>query len=148
MSPYIGLFFDVVIIAALGVTIFHCLRLSRQFNQMQADRKAFEGLIQSLNVAIAKAEAAIRSIKDAAVGSGEVLQEKIGRARALSDELEIIIQAGDSLADRLNVLAQKGRQANAGESGQSLAAEDAAEIQPRTRAEKELLEAIRAKQKS
>lgn len=149
MSPVVGILFDVVILVALGVTIFHCLRLSRQFNEMQANRKAFEALIQSLTVAASRAEAVVKSIKDTAVGSGEELQEKISRARAISEELEIMIQAGDNLANRLQALAEKGRKANPVES--SVITEDdvppaPAGVQPKSRAEKELLEAIKAKQ--
>ncbi len=49
MNPFVGLFFDLVILAALGVTVFYCLRLSKQFAQMRADRAAIESLIQGLN---------------------------------------------------------------------------------------------------
>ena len=162
MSAFIGLFLNILILAALGVTIFYCLRLSRQFNQMRADRKAFETLIQSLNFASARAEASIQSFKEVAVGNGDILQDKINKSRAMAEELEIMIQAGDSLADRLQMLAEKSRKASAdtsnssdikqpetqqkhspaAETKHSLAAE------PRTRAEKELLDAVKAKQQS
>jgi len=149
MSPVVNLVFNIIIIAALGATIYYCIRLSRQFAQMQADRRAFEALIQSLNVASARAEAAIRSLKEAALGSGGDLQEKIGNARAIFDELEIMIQAGDSLANRLQALAEKARRASGVADDQSTeeltATADPGEQQPRTRAEKELLEALRAK---
>jgi len=142
MSPFVGLLFDIVIVAALGVTIFYCRHLSRQFNEMQSNRKAFETLIQSLNTASSRAETVIRSLKEAAIGSGDALQEKSGRARALADELEIMIQAGDNLANRLQSMAEKGRRANAADG--SVPPET--EAQPRSRAEKELLEALKAKQ--
>ncbi len=138
MNPLVGIFFDVVILVALGVTVFYCLRLSRQFNEMQANRKAFEALIQSLNVASSRAETVIRSLKDAAMDSGDMIQEKMGRARALTEELEIMIQAGDNIANRLQDTAEKRK---------SSAGEPAGEGQlPRTRAEKELMEALKAKQ--
>jgi hypothetical protein len=143
MSPVISLLSDIAILIALGVTVFYCLRLSKQFNEMQANRKAFEALIQSLNVASARAENVIRSLKEAAIDSGDMIQEKIGRSRALSDELEIMIQAGDTLANRLQTLAEKGRKANTPEAP---AEQVGAEPQLKTRAEKELLEALRAKQ--
>ena len=150
MSSFVTLFFDILILAALGVTIFYCLRLSRQFNQMQANRKAFETLIQSLNVASSRAEAAIRAFKEFATDGGDTLQEKIGRAQAMSDELEIIIQAGDNLANRLQDQAEKSRRAATGDSAPNRATSDdlAVGTAPRTRAEQELLEALRAKQKS
>ena len=146
MSPYVGLFFNIVILAALGVTIFYCLRLSAQFNQMRADRKAFDDLIKALNFASARAEASILAFKETAVGNGDILQEKINKSRAMADELEIMIQAGDSLADRLQSLAEKTRKATT--EAPAAAETKSAELQPRTRAEKELLEAVKAKQQS
>lgn len=137
MPPALSLIFDVVMLVALAATIRFSLRLSRQFDRMQADRKVFDQMIQALNLASAKAEAATRSLKEAAVQSGDKLQEKINGARSLSEELEIMIQAGDSLAERLGVIAEKSRKATMAE---------ATPAPPRSRAEKELLEAIKAKQ--
>ncbi len=145
MSPFINLFFDIALLTALGVTVFYCFRLSRQFTQMRADRKAFEILIQSLNIASAKADASIKSFRETAVGSGDSLQEKINRSRALSDELEIMIQAGDDLANRLQSLAEKSRKVVTNKNSIEASKLD---IQPRTRAEKDLLEVIRTKQQS
>ena len=157
MSPVFGLLLNILILAALGVTIFYCLRLSRQFDQMRADRKVFETLIQGLNTASARAEASIKSFKEVAVGNGDVLQDKINKSRAMVDELEIMIQAGDSLADRLQGLAEISGKA-AAEKSRRTSSVDAPEAQqperhplaaePRTRAEKELLDAIKAKQQS
>lgn len=142
MNPYVGLIFDLLILAALGATIFHALRLSKQFTKMQADRKAFEQLIAAMNVASSRAEAAIKAFKDTALDSGDKLQEKINTARGLTDELEIMIQAGDSLADRLGAAAEKGRKGALPEPN----APTARAAEPRSRAEKELLEALKSRQ--
>jgi hypothetical protein len=153
MSPLVGLLMNILILAALGVTIFYCLRLSRQFEQMRADRKVFEALIQGLNAASARAEASIKSFKEVAVGNGDILQDKINKARGLADEMEIMIQAGDSLADRLQGLAEKSRKATMdtpSATGQPDMQEPRSTqgMEPRTRAERDLLEALKAKQKS
>ena len=151
MSPVVGLLLNILILAALGVTIFYCLRLSRQFDQMRADRKVFETLIQGLNAASARAEASIKSFKEVAVGNGDILQDKINKSRAMADELEIMIQAGDSLADRLQGLAEKSRRASTDAPGQPEAKQPEKHplaAEPRTRAEKELLDAVKAKQQS
>ncbi len=153
MSAWITLALDLVILTALGATIFHALRLSRQFQQMQVDRKAFETLIAALNVASSRAEAAIQSLKTTSIESGDRLQEKINRARALAEELEIIVQAGDSLAGRLESLAEKSRKSTTStaapaEMADSPAAAEKTALQPRSRAEKDLLDAIKAKQTS
>lgn len=155
MSPYVGLVFDIIILVALAATMWRAVTLSRQFDRMQADRKAFEQLIGALNVAASRAEAVIKSIKDNAIESGGVLQDKVTRARGISDELEIMIQAGDNLAERLQGLAEKSR-INTTNNAQGAAPVQTPELrasapqgaQPRTKAEKELLEAMKAKQQS
>ncbi len=145
MNPTVALIFDVLILAALGGTIFYSFRLSKQFNDLHADRKAFEQLIAALNVSSAKAEGAIKGLKDAASQSVTQMQEKINAARELSDELEIMIQAGDNLAERLT------KNASA-KTAKAIAAPEDDDIpqanQPRTKAERDLMEALKAKQKT
>ena len=150
---YTGLVFDVVILVALAATIFYAHRLSKQFTSMQADRQAFEQLISALNLAASRAEAAIKALKEAAMQGGDSLQDKINKARELSDELEIMVQAGDNLASRLSNLAEGTRKNGGGAAPDTpvkaetpVAGNDAP--QPRSRAEKELLEALKAKQQS
>lgn len=150
MGAYASLAFDIVVLVALGATIFYARKLSSQFAEMKDDRKAMEQLIAALNTASSRAEAAIKSLKEAATTGGDGLQEKINAARGLSDELEIMVQAGDNLAERLQDIAEASRK---GASRSTAKANDEdvngdAESQPRTRAEKELLEALKAKQQS
>lgn len=131
---YASLFFNILILAALAYTIFYCIKLSKQFKQMQADRRAFETLIQSLNLAAARAESAIRTMKETAAGSGENLQEKINQSRASFSELEIMIQAADDAANRLQNFGTREKKP------------ETPDTQLRTRAERELQEAMRTKQ--
>lgn len=158
MSVYVSLILDVIMLGVLGATIFYARRLSKQFNEMKADRKAFEKLIEAINNATSRADAATRSLREAAQQSGDKLQEKINAARGLADELEIIVQAGDHLAERLETLARRNPSPSRDVIEDAPAverhpvdkpvAERPAASQPRTRAEKELLEALRAKQQS
>ena len=150
-----GMIFDFILLAALGVVIYRAWQLSRQFAEMQANREAFEKLIQALNIATARAEGAIMGLRDAATESADDVQSKINAARALSDELEIMVQAGDSLAERLQDLAAKSHSKPATPPATTPPAETPvasdtkpAATQPRTKAEKELLEAVKARQKS
>lgn len=151
MMSTFGLIFDVLILAALVVTIRQAIRLNRDFAQMQADRKAFENLISSLNIAASRAESAIKALKETAVEGGDMLQEKINVARELTHELDIMIQAADSLANRLSGAAENARapaatavrHAAAAVAAPQPASQDSA---PLSRAEKELLEALKARQ--
>ncbi len=138
MSPMFSLILDVLILVALGATVFYSINLSKQFNKLQADKKAFESLIRSLNLASSRSESVINSLKETALGGSEDLQEKISRARGMSDELEIMIQAGDSLANRLEELASQRPQTNKTQIN---------EDDLKTKAEQDLLAAIKAKQK-
>jgi hypothetical protein len=144
MPPIVGLVFDLLILAALVVTIRQALRLNRDFARMQADRQAFETLITSLNIAASRAESAIKSLKEAAIEGGDTLQDKINKGRDLAHELDIMIQAADSLATRLSTAAE-GRHAATPRSA-PVAAPAPAAAAPLSRAEKELLEALKARQ--
>lgn len=179
MSSVVSLILDVVILGVLAATILYARRLSRQFAEMKADRKIFEKLIEAINSAASRADIATRNLREAAQQGGDALQDKINAARSLADELEIVIEAGDNLAGRLEGLARRNPSAPAAASKSARAAatispRDAASIsprefaetlfsrddapekplrghapgQPRSRAEKELLEALRAKQQS
>lgn len=138
MNPMFSLILDVLILVALGATVFYSINLSKQFNKLQADKQAFENLIRSLNLASSRSESVINSLKETALRGSEDLQEKISRSRGMADELEIMIQAGDSLANRLENLASQKPTPNKKQTNKS---------DLKTKAEQDLLAAIKAKQK-
>lgn len=138
MTGTIGLLFDILILGALIVAIRQAWRLNRDFERMQADRKVFESLIAALNIATSRAEGAITGLREAASEGGDQLQEKINKGRELAHELDIMIQAGDNLANRLTQAAEQKRSAVMASPSQT--------TPPLSRAEKELLEALQARQ--
>lgn len=152
----IGMIMDVLVLLALGVTIGYAFRLSRQLNNLKADRTQIEALIAGLSTAVSRAETAIKNMRQTALESGDGLQKQINVARELFDELQLMTEAGHSLADRLQVLAERGRKAVSGDSvakpapapkkpDEAKAAPAGA--QPKSRAEKELLEALQARER-
>ena len=145
MNAYVGLVFDLLILVALAATIHQSLRLSREFAKLQADRKAFENLIAALNIASARAESAIKALKETATESGDSLQSKINAGRALTDELEIIIQAGDSLANRLSGADKTTKPAAQPAAAPTGELRSSVSGDLRSRAERELLEALKAR---
>jgi chromosome segregation ATPase len=151
MPAELGPLLDVILLGVLGVVMYRSWQLSRQFDKIQQDRAAFEQLIQALNIATARAEGAVHGLKNAVTEAGDQLQTKVNAARALSDELEIMVQAGDSLAERLQTLAEKSHKSTAAAPANP-PPEPRADVKPattpRTKAEKELLEAMKAKQQS
>jgi len=151
MSPVISLAVDVSIFLALVVAIYYCIKLSRQFDEMKNNQKAFETLIKSMNTASSKAEGAIKNLKLSLVEEGGNLEELINKAKGIENELEIIIQAGDSLADRIEK-ASSSRGADKNIFTEFV--EDDLDVKSgsfdddfKTIAERELLEAVRQKRK-
>jgi hypothetical protein len=96
-----GLVIDVVVIAMLGATIFYALRLERRLATMRSAQAALADVIRELNSAAGRAEAGIHGLKAAAVSSGQMLDDKIKRARGLNDELALLLQSGERLGQRL-----------------------------------------------
>ena len=150
---------DVLVLAGLAATIFYAVRLNRYFSTLKADQADMQKLVKSLDLAAARAETAVKALRETAVLSGGQLQEQINKGRSLFDELALMIEAGDNLADRLQQLAEKSRRA-AAPTAQSpqVASAQTPPVQasgatpeppapaggPRTRAERELAEAIRS----
>ncbi|MBL9095519.1 MAG: hypothetical protein JNK07_01225 [Alphaproteobacteria bacterium] len=96
-----GLIIDVVVIALLGATIFYALRLEQKLANMRSAQAALADVIRELNTSASRAEAGIQGLKAAAASSGQALDEKIKRARSLADEIELLLQSGERLGQRL-----------------------------------------------
>jgi hypothetical protein len=147
---------DVILLLLLCVTLFFGIRLSRQFAEIREDQDKLATLVEDLNRASLKAEKAVGNMKNTAVVTSETLQGQISKGQALFDELEIMVEAGDSLAERLQKIAEKSRKAVEGSSKETTSnnkaqskkakstAKDEVDQKARTRAEKELLEALKA----
>lgn len=107
--PGMGLFLDIVIIALLGATIFYAMRLSRHLDVFRSNRSDMERLIRELSMQITRAQEGVTALDDAAKESGDELRELVNKSRALSEELALMNEAGNSLAERLEGLATRNR---------------------------------------
>ena len=96
-----NLILDIIILLCLGATIFYAMRLSTALNNFKAHRKEFEGLMADLSQNIAQAQTAMAGMKAASKKAGGDLQEKISDAVALCDELQLMTEMGNRLAQRL-----------------------------------------------
>lgn len=98
---------DGLTIILLAGTIFYCIRLSVYLKSFRDSRGDLEKLIHELSDNIIKAEHAIDGLRNNARESGRDLQETINEAKGLSEELQIMSESGNSLAGRLEKLADK-----------------------------------------
>ncbi|MAF68395.1 MAG: hypothetical protein CMH25_03510 [Micavibrio sp.] len=107
ISLSLGTIIDIVILAMLCATVFYALRLSGQLKLLRQSKSELEHLVSNLAVNINRAHEAISEMQNVAETSGNDLHETVQRARGLSSELQLILEAGDNLADRLGRLAQE-----------------------------------------
>lgn len=110
MSSNLGLILDGVILVFLAVTIFYASRLTIFLKNFRQSRETVEALIRNLSTAIDKAEYAIKNMHALSDESRTNLQDVINEASFLSDELRFMNESGDSLAERLEKLADRNRE--------------------------------------
>lgn len=92
---------DGVVAALLAATIWFAFSLNRRLGAMRAQQEELARLVLSLNQATARAQEGIYELKTVSQTSAETLKGEIIKARALADELAIITEAGNNLADRI-----------------------------------------------
>ena len=141
----LGIIMDVTVLVALAVTLFIGIRLSRQFARIRADQERMGQLVNNLNAASQRAENAVQSMKKTAIETGETLQGRIGQGQALSDELDIMIEAADNLAERLQTIASSTRKAVGEPAADKTGNKQKQSKGPRSRAERELVEALKTR---
>lgn len=107
MTPVLSIVMDVIVLICLAVTIFYALKLSKSLNNFRAYRDEFQKLMLDLSRNVDAAQQAIHNLKQASLESGESLGAVIKESKLLADELEIINEASNNMAKRLEALAEK-----------------------------------------
>ena len=105
----LSLILDVVVLVGLGVTIYYCIRLSKNLNAFREYRAEFTLMLQDLTKSINKAQASIENLKKSSQSAKEELSGIILEGDKLKEELQLMTAAGDSMASRLEKLAEKNR---------------------------------------
>lgn len=114
-SELFSLIIDCVVLVFLGATIFYAYKLSKSLQDFKAHRSEFDSVIANLIASIDKAERAIGTLKQTSAQESNELQRLIDQAKTLSGELAIINQASESMASRLENLAEKNSKIVRGE---------------------------------
>jgi hypothetical protein len=135
---------DIVLIGLLAATLFHAIRLERALGVLKRDRVELQELIANFNVSTRQAEIGVERLHGAAAGAGQQIAHQVDAALALKDDLVLLIERGNGLADRMDTLVRAGRPI-AGEAPRLTVVSDADAAQPRVRsqAERDLLKALR-----
>ena len=132
---------DLVLIFLLAATLFHAMRLERALGVLKRDRSALEQLVAGFNASTQQAEHGIERLRDAADGAGRQIARQLEAANALRDDLNFLLERGETLANRLDGSVRWAR-AHAQEAPRT---EPQAEDPPaRSQAERDLLRALRS----
>ena len=104
-----SLLLEVVLIGLLAATMFHAVRLERALGVLKRDRAVLEGLVSGFNAATQQAEAGIDRLRGAVDGAGRQVARQIDGATMLKDDLLFLIERGEKLADRLDLVIRQSR---------------------------------------
>ena len=144
---------DITVMALLVATLFHAVRLERALHGLKRDRGALDALLGTFGSSTREAEAGIEKLRGLTETAAGQLARQAELGTALKDDLSFLIDRGDRLADRMDVLVRIARPVAAEparavhesaeqNSAGSARSDDAPRV--RSQAERDLLHALRA----
>ena len=108
-NDFVALFLNVSILVLLGATIIYVYRLTKSLDNFKEHRRQLDSVIANLLSSIDQAERSVLALKQSSAENAGELEHLIAQAKGLSDELQIINEAGESMAKRLEKLAETNR---------------------------------------
>ena len=97
----IDLLLDALVAVLLVVTSGYCFILDRRLRELRSGQDGMKEIIRALNQATEQAQSAIAHLKISGDAAGHDLRETVSKARALADELSLMLESGNNIADRL-----------------------------------------------
>jgi hypothetical protein len=95
------LLLEVIVSVLLAATIGYCATIDRRLRAMRSGQDGLRTLIADLSAATGQAMSAIAHLRQASDATGAALSEQVKRGQALADELSLMVQAGNDIANRL-----------------------------------------------
>ena len=109
MNSTFAIFMDLLVIGLMVATIGYAVSLNRSISKLRDGKAELATLLGNLAEAVAHADVAIKGMKAIAGEYDNSLSQRIGTARALVDELNVINETADNLAARIEKAVQSGR---------------------------------------
>ncbi|WP_262694993.1 DUF6468 domain-containing protein [Kordiimonas aquimaris] len=101
MGPMSSIIIDGVLAFLLLAVIIVCLVVYRRLGTIKSGQAELRELVGQLNTAVVEAQRSVASLKQSAAEVEVKLQEQTRKATIITDELSLITEAGNNLADRI-----------------------------------------------
>ena len=92
---------DGVVVCLLGVTIYYCFRVDSRLRALRSGKDELKKVIGALNDCTLRAQQSIEQLRASGAETSAQLEARVRNGRVLSDELALMLEAGNNLADRL-----------------------------------------------
>ena len=93
---------ELLLSGLLAATLVYCIVLERRLAAVRKGQDGLRKMIGELNGAISGAGASLRALKLAAADAAGTLDDRLKRARALADELSLLTNSGERIAQRFD----------------------------------------------
>lgn len=101
MTPFSELIVDGILALLLIAVIVVCLLVSRRLGTIRSGQAELRALVDQLNAAVVDAQRSVVGLKNSAQEVEEKLHVEREKAAAIADELALMTEAGNNLADRI-----------------------------------------------
>ena len=101
MDPIITLVLDSILVLFLLAVMILCIFVYRRLSIIKDGHEELSIIVDNLNQAITNAQQSVNGIKAAAIEAEGDLQSTIKKARSMVDELSLMTEVGNNLANRL-----------------------------------------------
>ena len=135
----VGLLLDGLVAGLLAATIVYCFLLHRRLAALRDAQADMAELITQFNAAADRAKSGVDVLKQATTVAGRDLEAELRKVRAMTDELAIMAESGERLAERL----ERGIDAARERSTSARLGEVNPTDRARSDAERELMQALR-----
>ncbi len=106
---------DVILAVLLIMAIGYGMSLNRKIVALRGDQGELEKLAASFFDATTRAEASVANLRGAAEESSRLLNEGVGEAGEICDDLKYLIERGESIADKLEIEVRNAERSTAGD---------------------------------
>ncbi len=136
---------EIALMALLGLTLLHAVRLERALGTLRRDRTALGEMVAGFDSSTRQAENGLGKLHVMTQEATQQAARTIEGAAVLKDDLTFLTKRGEHLADRLEQLIRAGRALDAGQVREQPAVPNRADPnppRPRSKSERDLQQAL------